>query len=144
MSELEIHQPESLAEVFVRLKACAPDARPMGGGTALMLMMKAQLYKPSALVSLAKADQRFRGIEWSPATKSFSIGAMATFDELDHDANVRRGRQEDALSATSVIKTSKNAQERISAAPDHIVGQTCEIIRIQQRSRINQVASKFR
>ena len=89
MSELEIHQPESLAEVFARLKAGAPDARPMGGGTALMLMMKAQLYRPSALVSLAKADQRFRGIEWSPATKSFSIGAMATFDELDRDANVR-------------------------------------------------------
>ena len=89
MSDLEIHQPESLADVFARLKDCAPDARPMGGGTALMLMMKAQLYKPSALVSLAKADQRFRGIEWSAASKTFSIGAMTTFSELDHDANIK-------------------------------------------------------
>ena len=89
MSDLEIHQPESLAQVFAQLKACAPDARPMGGGTALMLMMKAQLYKPSALVSLAKADPRFHGIEWSAATKSFSIGAMTTFAELDHDSNIR-------------------------------------------------------
>lgn len=89
MKDLEIHQPDSLSGVFAHLKDCAPDARPMGGGTALMLMMKAQLYKPSALVSLAKADPRFRGIDWSPSTKSFSIGAMTTFAELDHDASIQ-------------------------------------------------------
>jgi carbon-monoxide dehydrogenase medium subunit len=88
MSNLEIHQPENIGEVFARLKDCAPDARPMGGGTALMLMMKAQLYKPSALVSLAKADPRFHGIAFSPADGRFSIGAMTTFAQLEADAQI--------------------------------------------------------
>jgi len=88
MADLDIHEPGDLAEAFRLLRAPDGAARPMGGGTALMLMMKAQLFKPSALVSLAKVDPRFHGVELSADGASFSIGAMTTFAELEHHADL--------------------------------------------------------
>jgi aerobic carbon-monoxide dehydrogenase medium subunit len=86
MSQLDIFQPTHLQEVFTITQDEAHDARPMGGGTALMLMMKSQLYKPSALISLAKCDKRFLGIQSDG--KSFSIGALTTFNELEHNKQI--------------------------------------------------------
>ena len=70
MTPFELAEPTSLAAAVHLLDPDDPTVRPIAGGTALMLMMKAQLYKPSALISLAKADPRFRGIEWSSSTKT--------------------------------------------------------------------------
>ncbi len=84
MIGLDIHEPQSLEEAFSLLGEDDSTARPMGGGTALMLMMKARLFKPSALVSLAKADPRFHGIHLSSDGKAFTIGAMTTFAALEH------------------------------------------------------------
>jgi len=88
MTDLNIHEPDNLTEAFALLSQASDTARPMGGGTALMLMMKAQLYKPSALISLAKVDPRFHGVEMSADASSFSIGAMTTFAELEHHMDI--------------------------------------------------------
>jgi aerobic carbon-monoxide dehydrogenase medium subunit len=86
MSQLKIFDPKNLKEVFSIWQDDAHDARPLGGGTALMLMMKSQLYKPSALISLAQCDERFRGIE--RRGNSFSIGALTTFSELENNLQI--------------------------------------------------------
>jgi carbon-monoxide dehydrogenase medium subunit len=67
-----------------------PAIRPIGGGTALMLMMKAQLFKPARLVSLRYLGAPFAGIAFSPDAREFRIGAMTTFSELEHHAAIQQ------------------------------------------------------
>ena len=88
MTDLNIHEPNNLTDAFALLSQSQDTARPMGGGTALMLMMKAQLFKPSALISLAKVDPRFHGVELNADGSAFSIGAMTTFAELEHHVDI--------------------------------------------------------
>ena len=52
MAPFELAEPRSIAEAINLLDG--EGARPMGGGTALMLMMKAGVLCPSRLVSLNK------------------------------------------------------------------------------------------
>ena len=50
MSPFELAEPRSLSEAFSLLGA--ENTRPLSGGTALMLMMKAGVLRPARLVSL--------------------------------------------------------------------------------------------
>ena len=80
MADLDIHEPGDLAEAFALLHAPDGAARPMGGGTALMLMMKAQLFKPAALVSLrsgAAGLEAFRVSQKSSEQRAGSADAAA-------------------------------------------------------------------
>lgn len=56
----------------------------MGGGTALMLMMKAQIFKPIRLVSLRRIRGPLEGLDVSSDGRHMRIGAMATFSELEN------------------------------------------------------------
>jgi carbon-monoxide dehydrogenase medium subunit len=47
MSPFEWLEPTTLAEAVALLDADAPGVRPVSGGTALMLMMKAGVFAPS-------------------------------------------------------------------------------------------------
>ena len=67
-----------------------PAIRPIGGGTALMLMMKAQLFKPVRLVSLRRLGAPFHGIALSPDNATFRIGAMTTLAALERSAEVKK------------------------------------------------------
>lgn len=78
----ELVEPTTIDEVFQLLSQDA-EARPMGGGTALMLMMKAQLYRPERLVSLRRLGPPFTGLALSSDGTSLRIGAMTTFSELE-------------------------------------------------------------
>jgi carbon-monoxide dehydrogenase medium subunit len=62
-----------------------PTIRPIAGGTALMLMMKAGVFTPSRLVSLAKIEPRYFeiGIDAGGALR---IGAMASLSQLEQSA----------------------------------------------------------
>ena len=62
MTSFELVEPHSLEEAFGFLDREDPAVRPVGGGTALMLMMKAQFFKPVRLVSLRHIGARFSGI----------------------------------------------------------------------------------
>ncbi|HWI36175.1 MAG TPA: FAD binding domain-containing protein, partial [Burkholderiales bacterium] len=52
MSPFELVEPRSLQDAFAAMKG--EGVRPMSGGTALMLMMKAGVLKPTRLVSLRR------------------------------------------------------------------------------------------
>jgi aerobic carbon-monoxide dehydrogenase medium subunit len=84
MSPFELAEPRSIEEAFVLLDEDA--ARPLSGGTALMLMMKAGVLRPTRLVSLRKL-----GLEKIEANGELRIGAMTTLGELERSAAVKQG-----------------------------------------------------
>lgn len=89
MGSFEIFEPQSLEEAFGLLDHEDSTVRPIGGGTALMLMMKAQIYRPRRLVSLRRLHGRFAGCALNVDGRSFRIGAMTTFSELEHSPEIR-------------------------------------------------------
>jgi aerobic carbon-monoxide dehydrogenase medium subunit len=70
------------------LQADDPLARPIAGGTALMLMMKAGVFQPERLVSLRKLGGELTGI--TTTSDGLSIGAMTTLAALEHSPEVSR------------------------------------------------------
>ncbi len=86
MTPFELHQPGSVAEATALLDH--EGARPMGGGTALMLMMKAGVLRPTRLVCLdqLKLDE----IDVGPAGE-LHVGAMVSLRRLEKSDLVRRG-----------------------------------------------------
>ena len=60
--------------------------RPIAGGTALMLMMKAGVFRPAKLVSLRKIESNYAAI--TADASGLTIGAMTTLSDLEHSADV--------------------------------------------------------
>jgi carbon-monoxide dehydrogenase medium subunit len=89
MADFELAEPESVDEALALLDQGDPGIRPIGGGTALMLMMKAQLFSPARLVSLRRLGAPFRGLELGRDGQTLRVGAMTTFSELEHSPVVR-------------------------------------------------------
>lgn len=89
MPAFELAEPESLAEAFAILGNEDPSVRPMGGGTALMLMMKAQLFRPAKLVSLRRIEA-LSGFALAEDGSHVRIGAMTTFAELESSDMIAR------------------------------------------------------
>jgi aerobic carbon-monoxide dehydrogenase medium subunit len=79
-------EPTSLKEAMSLLNPDEPTIRPVGGGTALMLMMKAGVFQPSLLVCLHKIEPEYSRI--TAADGALKIGAMATLSDLEHDATI--------------------------------------------------------
>lgn len=90
MASFDVLEPRSLEETFSLLDPEDSSVRPIGGGTALMLMMKAQVYRPTRLVSLRRLNGMFSGIDLKPDGSAFRIGAMTTFAELEHAPEIAR------------------------------------------------------
>ena len=84
MSRFELAQPTSFAEALALLRE--DGARPLSGGTALMLMMKAGVLRPTRLVSLRKL-----GLDKIAADGELRIGAMATLASLERSEAARQG-----------------------------------------------------
>lgn len=108
MASFELVEPRSLEEAFGLLDREDPAVRPIGGGTALMLMMKAQIYKPQRLVSLRRIGGSFSGITLAPDGGAFRIGAMTTFAALEHSPDI--GRRLPVIPQT--MKTLANVRVR--------------------------------
>jgi aerobic carbon-monoxide dehydrogenase medium subunit len=89
MTPFELVEPTSVKEALGLLDADDSSVRPIGGGTALMLMMKAGVFQPTRLVSLRKIGGRFSGIKAGP-DGSLTIGAMTPLAALEHSAEVAR------------------------------------------------------
>jgi len=89
MATFELAEPNSLDEAFSLLDHGDPAIRPIGGGTALMLMMKAQIFKPIRLVSLRHLGAPFIGLALNDDGSSLHVGAMTTFSELEHSPLVK-------------------------------------------------------
>jgi aerobic carbon-monoxide dehydrogenase medium subunit len=90
MDGFELAEPQSLEEALALVDSSDSSVRAMGGGTALMLMMKAQLFQPSRLVSLKHLGPPFTGFGLNAEGTSLRIGAMTTFSMLEHAPIVRQ------------------------------------------------------
>ncbi|MGB7669782.1 MAG: FAD binding domain-containing protein, partial [Pseudolabrys sp.] len=81
MMAFELLEPGSLKEAIALIDPDDPEVRPIAGGTALMLMMKAGVFRPRRLVSLRKLGNAFSRIAAAPAGE-LTIGAMAPLSAL--------------------------------------------------------------
>ena len=87
MTPFELVQPGTLREAAGLLASGDPSVRPIGGGTAVMLMMKMGVLKPSRLVSLRGIEKRYSGI--SDADGELRLGALATLAALERSPAVK-------------------------------------------------------
>jgi aerobic carbon-monoxide dehydrogenase medium subunit len=83
MNAFELEMPTSLRSAVDLLDPHDPSVRVLAGGTALMLMMKAGVFRPSRLISLRGIEQELSAFSRKP-DGSFRIGAMATLSALEH------------------------------------------------------------
>lgn len=83
MTPFELAEPTSLREAIDLIDPDDPDVRPIAGGTALMLMMKAGVFRPKRLVSLRKLGNTLTHIAAEPAGE-LRIGAMTPLSTLEH------------------------------------------------------------
>jgi len=88
MIPFELAEPTTLREAISLLDTDDPGVRPLAGGTALMLMMKAGVFQPSRLVSLGKIEDRFSTISIGTSGE-LRIGAMAALSMLEYSPDVR-------------------------------------------------------
>ncbi|HEY8485841.1 MAG TPA: xanthine dehydrogenase family protein subunit M [Limnochordales bacterium] len=88
MSDFELCEPGSLEEALALLDPQDPSVRVVGGGTALVLMMKQRVFHPTRLVSLRRLAGQLRGI--MRGERGLQVGAMTTLRELEQSALVAR------------------------------------------------------
>ena len=88
MTPFELAEPRSLREAVAALDAEDPSVRPISGGTALMLMMKAGVLRPSRLVSLGKLG--LAGIQTGPGGE-LRVGATTSLRAIEKSEVVRKG-----------------------------------------------------
>jgi carbon-monoxide dehydrogenase medium subunit len=87
MIAFEMAEPSSLREALALLDPQEPAIRPVAGGTALMLMMKAGVFRPTRLVSLHRIEPEHGRIAVSDSG-AIRIGAMVTLSQLEQDRAV--------------------------------------------------------
>jgi aerobic carbon-monoxide dehydrogenase medium subunit len=86
MTPFELAEPASLSEALGLLDPDDASVRPIAGGTALMLMMKAGVFRPARLVSL-RALRDLSEIEVLPEG-GLKIGAMTPLAVVERSAAV--------------------------------------------------------
>lgn len=106
MTPFELVEPRTLREAAGLLASGDPSVRPMGGGTAVMLMMKMGVLRPARLVSLRGVEGRYSEIIETNGELRF--GAMATLSALEHSPAVK-GR---APVITRALHTLANVRVR--------------------------------
>jgi carbon-monoxide dehydrogenase medium subunit len=106
MIPFELAEPQSLRDAIGLLDPDDPSVRPIAGGTALMLMMKAGVFQPARLVSLRNiAALRAIGPGDGGALK---IGAMTPLATVEQSAAVRAH----APVITRTLRTLSNVRVR--------------------------------
>jgi carbon-monoxide dehydrogenase medium subunit len=106
MIPFELAEPASLGEAIRLLDPDDASVRPIAGGTALMLMMKAGVFRPAKLVSL-RAIRELSAIGTQP-DGALRIGAMTPLSALERSAAVRAH----APVITAALRTLSNVRVR--------------------------------
>jgi carbon-monoxide dehydrogenase medium subunit len=106
MIPFELAEPTSLAAALKLLDPDDDGVRPMAGGTALMLMMKAGVFRPHKLVSLRKIESKYSGI--AAAADGLRLGAMTTLNAVERSAEVKKH----APVVTRTMRTLSNVRVR--------------------------------
>jgi carbon-monoxide dehydrogenase medium subunit len=86
MTPFELVEPTTLDEALRLLDPEDASVRALGGGTALMLMMKAGVFRPTRIVSLRKIKTLAR-IAIAP-DDGLVIGALTPLSDVEHSADV--------------------------------------------------------
>jgi aerobic carbon-monoxide dehydrogenase medium subunit len=105
MMPFELAEPATLGEAIALLDPDDPTVRPIAGGTALMLMMKAGVFRPSRLVSLRNVSA-LTSID--TANNELRIGAMTPLAAVERSAAVRNH----APVITRALRTLSNIRVR--------------------------------
>lgn len=84
MSEPRYYRPKSISEALTILSGEGPDARPLGGGTDLLVRMRAGHMRPKVLVDIGRIDLD----TIHPAGDTVIIGAMCTMAQIQRDETV--------------------------------------------------------
>jgi carbon-monoxide dehydrogenase medium subunit len=86
MTPFELAEPTTVAQALRLLDPDDGTVRPLGGGTALMLMMKAGVFRPTRLVSL----RRIAGLSGIVAVPDggLVIGALTPLSDVEHSHKV--------------------------------------------------------
>jgi carbon-monoxide dehydrogenase medium subunit len=106
MIPFELAEPATLPEAVALLDPDDAAVRPIAGGTALMLMMKAGVFRPVRLVSL-RAIRELRAIATRP-DGALAIGAMTPLSVLERDPAMRAH----APVVTATLRTLSNVRVR--------------------------------
>lgn len=88
MIPFDLAEPTSLAAAIKLLDPDDSTIRPIAGGTALMLMMKAGVFRPTKLISLRKIENKYATI--TAVANGLNIGAIATLSALERSEDVRK------------------------------------------------------
>jgi carbon-monoxide dehydrogenase medium subunit len=88
MTPFELAEPAKLADAVKLLDPDDPTVRPIAGGTALMLMMKAGVFRPAKLISLRGIEAKYSGI--AASGDGLRVGAMTTLNALERSAEVKK------------------------------------------------------
>ena len=88
MIPFDLAEPTSLKDAIKLLDPDDATVRPVAGGTALMLMIKAGVFHPARLVSLRRIEKQYSSI--SAASGGIRIGAMTTLADLERSAEVKK------------------------------------------------------
>jgi carbon-monoxide dehydrogenase medium subunit len=88
MIPFDLLEPPSLKAAVKLLDPDDPTVRAIAGGTALMLMMKAGVFRPAKLISLRKIEDAYSTIR--PDADGLHIGAMTTLGGLERSAEVSK------------------------------------------------------
>ena len=107
MTPFELAEPKSLREAVGLLSADDPAVRPIAGGTALMMMMKSGVFRPTRLVSLRGIEKQHSAIAVG-GDGGLRIGAMLTLAALERSAEVRR----EAPAITRALRRLSNIRVR--------------------------------
>ena len=89
MTPFELVEPASLGEAIALLDPDDTGVRPIAGGTALMLMMKAGVFRPTRLVSLRKLPRLNARIA-AAKDGALTIGAMTPLALVERSPEVAR------------------------------------------------------
>jgi aerobic carbon-monoxide dehydrogenase medium subunit len=106
MTPFDLVEPATLREALGLLDPDDASVRPIAGGTALMLMMKAGVFRPTRLVSL-RAVGTLSTID-ATANGELKIGAMTPLSVVERSAMVRRH----APVITRTLRTLSNVRVR--------------------------------
>jgi len=105
MTPFELAEPTTLREAIGLLDPEDASVRPIAGGTALMLMMKAGVFRPTRLVSLRNVGAL---TAIGAANGELTIGAMTPLAVVERSAAVR----EHAPVVTRTLRTLSNVRVR--------------------------------
>jgi carbon-monoxide dehydrogenase medium subunit len=86
MTPFKLAEPETIEGALSLLDPEDGTVRPLGGGTALMLMMKAGVFRPTRLVSLRKLT-KLSSVAATPEG-GLCIGALTPLSEVERSAHV--------------------------------------------------------